>query len=207
MGILFHGAWHVPLMPLELDRTSARKIGVHVNIWGYKFNCCFVFSCPGWMENEWSSALWPGRSPCLPQPGSCWIKGALWMKSQTAVSGWSFLCHFPQDKEHLSEKRFSICIRYGRKLGDTLVNGDKAEKLKECHLPDKLYCAAVIHKHTATLSVPLSHTLRHKHRAALKHKLEMAWKTFLDTIPGLDWLCFTNGARLRVQRHLFARSL
>ncbi len=56
----------------------------------------------------------------------------------------------------------------------TLVNGDKAGKQKEWHLPDKLHCAAVIHKHkhhTATLSV--THTLSHTRRVALLNK---SWK-------------------------------
>lgn len=128
------------------------------------------------MENWCCSADWPGRSLCLPQPGSCWIKGALWMKSQTAVSVWFALCDFSKRIKNISLKRGSVFAFGMTENWATLVNGDKAEKQKECHLPDKLHCAAVVHKHkhhTATLSICHTPSATHTYRAALANK---SWK-------------------------------
>ncbi len=122
--------------------------------------------------------------------------------------------------KNISLKRGSVFAFGMTENWATLVNGDKAEKQKECHLPDKLHCAAVIHKHkhhTATLSIcpslswshpqPHTHTYTHTHThthtqtqsGTCKQKLEMAfsrsWNTVHDTVSGLNWLCFSNCAR------------
>lgn len=109
---------------------------------------------------------------------------------------------------------FSICIWYDRKLGDT---GEWRERREEKnHLPDKLYCAAVIHKpHTATQSICPSLTCSHAHSATHTKLRTKAGNRFFsrsqnpvrDTIPGLNWLCFRNCARLGEHRYLFAQSL
>lgn len=49
MWILFEGA--CSFYAFAIGQRSAWKISVHVNIWGYNSNCCFVFSLPSWKEN------------------------------------------------------------------------------------------------------------------------------------------------------------
>ena len=138
------------------------------------------------------------------------------MKSQTAVRVRFPLCDFQRIK-NLSLKRGSVFAFDMTENWATLVNGDKAEKQIECHLPDKLYCATHKH-HTATLCVcpalSCSHThpQPHTHWAALANK---SWKspfegpenTIRDSTPGLNWLPFSNCANGGVQRHLFAPCL
>lgn len=122
------------------------------------------------------------------------------MKSQTAVSVWFPLCHFPKNKENPSEKRFSICIRYDRKLGDTGEWGQS----REAKRTPLAFCAIVLKWYTnITLPHCLSHT--HTHTPSITHilykqwhlwqKLEMAllrsWNYVHVTVPGLNCLCLT----------------
>lgn len=58
-------------------------------------------------HTETSAAL---LTDCAGHHVSCLMKGALWMKSQTAVSVRFPLCYFPKNEEYFTKKGFSICI-------------------------------------------------------------------------------------------------
>lgn len=141
-------------------------------------------------------------------------KGVDWLKSQTAVSVCFPLCNLHPRIKNISLKRGSLFAFGTTENWATPVNGDKAEKQKECHLPDELCCVAVRHQHkhhTATLSVcPCASLANTPSATALANK---SWKwhrqgpeTVHDTIPGLNLLCFSECAGLGVRRYLFAQS-
>lgn len=181
--ILFPGA--CAFKALGVSQISACTISVHVNAWGREFNRFFVFSCPGWMENECRSAPWPGRPPCLPQTGSCWIQ----VRPQSV---YDLLCATFHRIKNISLKRGSAFVFGMTDSWPTLVNGGGGEagEREERHLPDKRHCAAVIPK-----------------RQMIDTAFSRSWKTVRDTVPGRNWLCFGNGGRLRVRSYLFAPSL
>lgn len=104
----------------------------------------------------------------------------------------------------------NISLKRGLENWATPVNGDKAEKQKECHLLDRLCWAAERqqHKHhTATLSIclPLLHTHPPLQTKAGNDHFNVH-NMFNNTIPGLNWLYFSNCARLEAQRYLFGQS-
>lgn len=135
---------------------------IYVIIWGYESNSCF---CLQWMENQSSCVNWPAlirakkTGHCLQLLCSCYIKECYnWL-----LSVYKLLCaafHKIKKEKHTQKKQiplrkevelFAFCV-----TGNwaTLVSGNKAEKRKESHLPDNLYCAAARHKrHTATLCI------------------------------------------------------
>lgn len=137
--------------------------GGYVIIWGYESNSCF---CLQWIENQSSCVNWPAlirakkdRSLCLQLLCSCYIKECYnWL-----LSVYKLLCAaFHKIKKEKTHKKnqiplwkevelFAFCVTEN---WATLVSGNKAEKRKESHLPDNLYCAAARHKrHTATLCI------------------------------------------------------
>lgn len=120
------------------------------------------------------------------------------MKSQNAVSIRFPLCDFPQNKEHLSEKRLQKYLySVWQKIGRHWWTGTKQRSKKNATC---LTSCIVLQWYTNTnitlphcLSVPPSpHT--YTRSSTCKQKLEMAFSrsrnTVHDTIPGPNWLCF-----------------